>query len=321
MKHFSNCLKAMACTAVLLAGPAQAADYPSETIHLVVPWKAGGGTDSIGRGIATALEQVAGVSVVVDNIAGAGGITGSLKVAQAEPDGYTVLMNGTTDLTAAMTFQDLPVSLDDLRYVGGFFTSPTWILSHADTGITSLEGFLEKAKAKPGELTMGTAGPAGAQMLMASAIKGVSGADFRIVPFSGGADLKKAVLGNQIDAGIIHAPVLLSEAKEGMIRVIGTGKPLDRLTYEPLRDVATLKDVDIPVEIGITRGVYAPKGTSDEVVAKLESLLEKAAKSEAFRKFGEKFGFQPVWIPGDKFAEQIRSELAAFREIKKKHVD
>jgi len=304
----------------LAVGPAAAADYPSDTIHMIVPWKAGGGTDRLGRGIAEAMEAVSGATIVVDNVDGAGGITGSLKVARSKPDGYTVLMNGTSDMTAAMTFQKVPVSLDDFKYVGGFFTSPTWILSHKDRGIDSLEALIAKAKAEPGTVTIGTAGPAGAQMLMAAAIKGYLDLDVRIVPFSGGADLTKALLGNQVDAGIIHAPVMLPEVKEGLIKVIGTGRPLTRLAYEPLRGTPTLKDNGIPVEIGITRGVFVPKGTPDAVVQKLAAILEKATESDKFKAFAVSFGFEPDWIPGPEFEAPIRGELKTFQEIKQKYL-
>lgn len=302
-------------------GAALAASYPSQAIHVVVPWKAGGGTDAIGRGIAKALEGAAGVTVLVDNISGAGGIVGSLQVAQSEPNGYTVLMTGTTDLTAAMTFQDVPVSLDDFKYVCGFYTSPTWILSHKDTGITSLKELLQRAREKPGQLTVGTAGPAGAQMIMAKAIEGIVGVDFRIIPFSGGADLKKALVGNQVDAGIIHAPVMLDEAKKGLINIVGAGLPLDRLTYEPLRDVTTLKDLEIPLKMGITRGFYVPAGTPDEIVNKLGDLCKQAAGSDTFASFGQTFGFEPIWMSGQEFEGLIRSQLKRFKEIYGKYIE
>ena len=312
----------MSCVVMSLSlSGAMAADYPSKTIHLVVPWKAGGGTDSIGRGIAEAIKTVIDQSVVVDNISGAGGVTGSIKVARSKPDGYTLLMNGTTDMTAALTFKDLPLSLDDFVYIGGFFQSPTWVLAHKDRGYKNLADFLSKVKQNPGKLTLGTAGPAGAQILMASAIKGISGADFRIIPYSGGKDLKKALIGNQVDAGIIHAPVLLAEVKEGLIDVLGTGMPLDKITYAAVRNTPTLKNINIPIEIGITRGVYAPKGLSKEIVGKLSDIVEKAAKSDSFKKFGERFGFLPIWIPGPEFEQQIRKELKLFKDIKAKHID
>ena len=312
----------MSCVALSLSLPcAMAADYPNKTIHLIVPWKAGGGTDSIGRGIAEAIKTVINQSVVVDNISGAGGVTGSIKVAHSKPDGYTLLMNGDTDMTAVLAFKDLPLSLDDFVYIGGFFQSPTWVLANKDRGYHSLEDFLSKAKQNPGKLTLGTAGPAGAQMLMASAIKGISNVDYRIIPYSGGKDLKKALIGNQVDAGIIHAPVLLAEVKEGLIDVLGTGMPLDKITYAKLRNTPTLKDINIPIEIGITRGIYAPKGLPKEIAGKLSTIVEKAAKSESFKKFGERFGFQPIWIPGPEFDKQIRKELKLFKDIKAKYID
>ena len=303
------------------ADRARTADYPGKTIHIVVPWKAGGGTDAIGRGFAEAMKTVVDVSVVVDNISGAGGVTGTVKVAKSRPDGYTLLMNGTTDMTAVLTFKKVPFSLDDLTYIGGFFTSPTWVLCHKDRGYKDLEDLLAKAKANPGDLTVGTAGPAGAQMLMASAIKGITGADFRIIPYSGGKDLKKALFGNQVDAGIIHAPVLLAEVKAGLIKVLGTGLPLDKITYPPVRDIKTLKDIGIPIEIGITRGIYVPKATPRDITSRLSEIVEKAAKSDRFKEFGNKFGFAPVWVPGPEFEKQIRSELDLFRDIKAKYID
>lgn len=296
-------------------------EYPNKTIHIVVPWKAGGGTDSIGRGFAEAVKTVVKESVVVDNIAGAGGVTGTVKVIKGNADGYTLLMNGTTDMTAVLTFKKVPFSLDDLTYIGGFFTSPTWILCHKDRGYPDLKAFLDKAKTNPGNLTIGTAGPAGAQMIMAAAIKGITGADFRIIPYSGGGDLKKALIGNQVDAGIIHAPVLLSEVKGGIINVIGTGLPLDKITYTPLRNTKTLKDFGIPIEIGITRGIYVSKATPKDITIKLSKIVEQAAKSESFKSFGNKFGFAPVWIPGPEFEKQVKEELALFKDIKSKYID
>jgi putative tricarboxylic transport membrane protein len=306
--------------ALSLATAAMAADYPNQTIHLVVPWKAGGGTDNIGRGIAKALEEVSGVSVVVDNLAGAGGIKGSLSAAKSNPDGYTVLMNGTTDMTAAMTFKDVPVVLDDYAYIGGFYTTPTWIVAPKERGYKSFKDFLDKAKANPGKLTVGTAGPAGAQMLMASAIKGITGVDFHIIPFSGGADLKKAIIGNQVDVGILHAPVMLPEVKAGLVNVLTAGLPLDQITYKPLRDVKTLSQLGIPVEVGITRGMFVPKSTPQPIVDKLRELAAKAAKSKTFAAFGDKYGFEPVWIPGPQFEKQIRTELAEFKDIYHKYI-
>lgn len=314
------CLMVLIGGVVMAEGSAETADYPSKTIHMVVPWSAGGGTDSIGRGFAEAMKE-AGANVVVDNISGAAGMTGSIQVAQAEPDGYTILMNGDTDILAALTFADVPLTLDDFTYIGGFYSTPTWILSHQDSGITSMEQFLEEAEKNPGQMTLGSATPAGAQMIMAAAIKGQTGLNFRIIPYQGGADLKKALLGNQVNAGIIHAPVLLAEAKAGVINVIGTGEPLDKITYEPVRDTPTLEDIGIPVAMGITRGIYVPKDTPEDVVDKLTEIVRTAAESESFREFGEKFGFAPTWIPGSEYEQNMREQFEVFQTVKAQYID
>jgi tripartite-type tricarboxylate transporter receptor subunit TctC len=309
------------CVCPLMAnGQKEGEIYPTDTIHMVVPWSAGGGTDSVGRALAEAMKET-GAFIVVDNISGAAGVTGCIKVAQSKPDGYTILMNGDTDIIAALTFADVPLSLDDFKYIGGFYDTPTWILSHKDSGITTFEQFLEEAKKNPGQLTLGSATPAGAQMIMASAIKGNTGLDFRIIPYQSGADLKKALLGNQINAGIIHAPVMLAEVESGLINVIGSGNSLKRISYKAIRGTQTLKDIGINVTMGITRGIFVPKDTPDEIVIALTAIVKEAAESENFAKFGSDFGFDPTWISGAEFEANMREFLDVFQDVKVKYID
>ena len=320
----------VACIALLLivsmgyvfAAGQKDTTYPAKEIHMVIPWAAGGGTDSIGRALAAAMEEQ-GITVVVDNIQGAAGITGSIKVATAKPDGYTILMNGDTDFLSALVFTDVavPLTLDDFVYVGGFYETPTWILSHADSGITSMEQFLAKAKANPGKVALGSGTPAGGQMVMAAAIKGQTGLDMLVIPYQSGNDMKKALLGNQVDAGIIHSPVLLPEVEAGLINVIGTGDSLKNITYAPVRNTKTLKEIGVDLSMGITRGVYVPKDTPKEIVDALTAIVEKAAYSDLFKKFGDSFGFAPTWIPGPTFEKNHREGLGLFVEVKEKYIN
>jgi len=297
-----------------------AEDYPSKTIHMVVPWKAGGGTDAIARSLAEAMKSNADISIIVDNISGAAGATGTIKVAKAKADGYLILLNGTAEITSGLTFTKLPFSLDDFKYIGTVYNSPTWMLSHKDSGLTSFDDFVAKAKSNPGKLTIGVGGASGAHMIMASAIKGILGLDVRIIPYSGGKDLKKALIGNQVDSGVIHAPVLLPEIKDGMINVLTTGKSLENLTYEPLHSVKTLKDYGIDVEFGVARAVMVPKSTPAEVVDKLSQIVKKSAESEEFLKFGKTFGFKPVWMSGEETSKLIYEDLERFKHIKETYI-
>lgn len=311
---------AIATATLLAAAPAQAA-IDCDTIRMVVPWKAGGGTDRVGRGLAAALERQSGKSVIVDNISGASSASGSIKAIQAEPDGCTILMNGTTEILAFMTFtQDLPFKLDDMRSVGAFYVTPTWMLSNHKRGYGNLQNFVEAANAKPGKLTIGVGGAAGAHMVMAAAVKGALDLDVRIVPFSGGADLKKALLANQVDAGVIHSPVLLKEIKAGMIDVLATGGSLKNIEHEPLRAMPTLQAQDIDVRMSVLRAVFVPKATPDDVVSELAGWIEAATEDPEFVAFGKKFGFPPVWVSGDELQADLNDGIKFFNTTYENHI-
>ena len=297
---------------------AQAADqFPSKAIHIVVPWDAGGGTDMVARALADAMKEIVNVPVLVDNITGAGGSTGNKAVADAAGDGYTILFNGDTDILGAITVMKSGYDLDSFTYIGGVFYSPTWIISHKDSGITSIEDFMAKAKATPNKLVMGSTTPSGAQMVMAVAMQSATNAPFRIIPYQGGKDISKALLGNQVTAGIIHAPVMLNEVKAGLINVIGTGGSLENCTYEPLRTMKTLEQLGIPVSMGIYRGVMVPKNTPADVVAALTEIVKKAADSDKFKEFGQRFGFAPQWSDGAEYEKNIKAQLVQFEHMSK----
>ena len=106
--------------------------------------------------------------------------------------------------------------------------------------------------------------------------------------------------------------------KEGILDVIGTGGSLQNITYPPAKNMKTLKDLNIPAEIGVTRGLYAPKGTPKAVMEKLSQIMEKAAKSEKFTKFGNNFGFSPVWLTGKEFRALHDDGMGQYADIKAK---
>lgn len=321
MRFVKCCLFATVMLLPLLRFSAAKADYPAETVHIIVPWPAGGGTDNIARAFAASLEAALGVSVVVDNVVGAGGVTGTLQAAKAKPDGYTLLLQGSSDISTVMVFQKTPFALDNFDFLCAFYSTPTWIVAHKDRGYTDLKSFLETADKNPGKLTMASATPAGAQLLMVAAIHGYTGGKFRIVPYQGGGPFRKGMLSNEVDAGVVHSPIMLPEVKEGIIRVLGTGAPLDKINYEPLRKTKTLNEMGIPFEVGITRGILLPKNIPHDVRAKLLEASKKAASSPAFAEFGIKFGFSPIWMEGQDFRKLLDEEVKTFKEIKEKFVD
>jgi len=301
--------------------PAQADEYPSDTVHIIMPWRAGGGTDTIARALAASMEKISGTAVVVDNLTAGAGNAAHVHAKKAKPDGLTMLLNGSSDLNSPIIFRNVPYALDDYACVGAIYQTPTWVLAHKDQGIANLDQFIERAKAEPGKLTVGVGHLTSAHGIMASAVLGSHGIDARIIPFDGGGPLKKAILGNQVTIGMIHSPVLLDAVKKGDVNVIAAGGSLENIVYEPVRGTKTLTDYGTPAEIGVVRGLFAPKSTSQEVLDQAAALVEKAATSDDFKAFGAKFGFAPIWWDGAKFCDFMKSESAEYRKIKAEFID
>ena len=292
------------------------AAYPEKPIRIIVPYKAGGGTDSIARGFVGAFSKAAGVDVVITNVNGGAGSKGIIQVMKAKPDGYNLILTGSTDIIGLSTFRKMPFkSIGSLTPVGGVYTTPTYVLAHKDRGYKTLEEVIEKSKANPGKLIAGIGGKFGAHDVLANAVNGYKNAGFRIVAFDGGAMLKKATIANEVDICIIHSPVLLNEVKAGLLNVIGTGGSLAKITYPPIQKTKTLREMGIPADVGVTRGVWAPKGTPKDVIAKLEKFIEVATNSEEFKKFGNNFGFAPKYYTSSQFLDLLNLEQGVYTDI------
>lgn len=311
---------ALAAGAVLggvpgLGGKAALAEYPADTLRIVVPWRAGGGTDSIARALATPLEEIAGQPVLVENITGGAGNAGMLAVKDADADGYTMLLNGSSDISAPIAFRDVPFALDDYVCVGGVYDTPVWIVANADQGFETFADFVEAAKAAPGQLTLGVTALATPDHVLAQSLVDHFGIDVRIIPFNGGAPLKKAVIADQVNAGVLIAPVMLAEVQEGLATVLIAGGSLANINEPSLHGVETPADHGLDIEVGMIRGVFMPKGVPEDVRARAVELVGAAAQSDAFKRFGDTFGFAPVWIPGDAFCEFMREEGAIYASM------
>ena len=308
----------MFCVFTFLGNIALAA-YPEKAIRIIVPYKAGGGTDSIARGFVSAFSKAAGVDVVITNVNGGAGSKGIIQVMKAKPDGYNLILTGSTDIIGLSTFRKMPFkSIGSLTPVGGVYTTPTYVLAHKDRGYKTLEEAIAKSKANPGKLIAGIGGKFGAHDVLANAVNGYKNAGFRIVAFDGGAMLKKATIANEVDICIIHSPVLLNEVKAGLLNVIGTGGSLAKITYPPIQKTKTLREMGIPADVGVTRGLWAPKGTPKDVIAKLEKFIEVATNSEEFKKFGNNFGFAPKYYTSSQFLDLLNLEQGVYTDIKGK---
>lgn len=316
LKRLTCAVAAVMAGGILIGAGAAAADYPEKTLKIVVPWRAGGGTDSVARALGSEMEKITGQAVLVENITGGSGTAGMLAAKNAKADGYTMVLNGSADITAPIVFKNVPYSMDDYVCVGGVYATPTWILANKEQGFKDFADFVTAAKAAPGKLALGVTALSSPDHVTADLLVKKHGIDVRIIPFNGGAPLKKALIGNQVNAGVLIAPVMLEEVKAGVANVLVAGGSLKSIKYEPLQSTKVLADYGIDQEISMIRGVYMPKATPGDVVEKAIGFVGKAAESDAFKEFGTKFGFDPVWIPGKKFCDFMVEEDKAYRSIK-----
>lgn len=284
--------------------------YPEKTIHIIVTFSAGGGNDLIARAVASGMESIVGQAVVVDNITGAGGMTGTYEAISAPADGYTILCQDSS-LTSMFVTQksEVPFTLDDMIPVASVYSCPTWALSSAENGYETLQDFIDDAKANPGKLTIGTAVTTGVQYLMARAIVDYFDLDVTIIPYEGGNELKAAVLGNHVSMGIIHSPILLPEAAEGIINVLVAGGDLSNIKDESLKGVKTLADYGMDMGFSSTRGFLVPPGTPDEVVEYLEGVFADVLDTDVMKEFAGTFGYEPSYMNREEYKTFLEQEI------------
>lgn len=307
---FRKSLAAALMGLTLSVSGAISANFPSETIRLIVPYKPGGGTDSIARAFAASLEKVSGQAVVVENIPGSSGITGMLALTKAKPDGYTIGLFGTADVTAALAFRENPpFKAEDFSCAGAVFNTPVWLLSHKDNGYTDLSDFLAAAKADPGNRIFGITEKLSVTDFVVSTLKGTSGLDFKVVSFGGGGPLKKAILANQVHAGAILSPVLLDSVKAGDLSVLAAAGDLHGINHEPSRDTKHVREWGVDLDVSLVRGIWMPDGVPADVQAKMESHVTASIESDIFKDFGENFGFAPYGESGAGFCGRLSQEV------------
>ncbi len=314
-RKFGKLAVGVAAGVMLSAGAAHG--FPDKEIRLIVPYNPGGGTDTIARSFAAAMEDIAGQPVIVENIPGAGGTTGMLALRGADADGHTIAINGSVDVSGFAVFRDqIPYAFGDFACAGGVFNTPTWALAHKDQAYSGLDDFIEKARQNPGKLNVGVSSIGSPHHVMASAIAGANDIDINVVPFNGGGPLKKAILANQVDLGIIHAPVLLSDVKEGTIEVLAAGGSLQDISYEPVRDTPHIREWGADVDVGVVRGIWLPSATPPAVQTELEALVKATVESAAFTEFAINFGFAPYSQPGAEFCARLPQEVEDYKRIK-----
>jgi tripartite-type tricarboxylate transporter receptor subunit TctC len=258
-------------------------DWPTKTIQLVVPFAAGGPTDSIARLISVPMGQALGQTVVVENVPGAGGTIASTKVARAAPDGYTIYIHHMGMATAQALYDKLPYDpMTSFEYIGQVADVPMVLLGKKDLPANNFKELEAYIKANGSKVTMANAGPGAVSQLCGLLFQSRLGVKLTNIPYKGTGPALTDLLGGQVDLLCDQTTQTIPYIKDGRVKAFGT-TTMKRLPAIP--NVPTLNEQGLKgFEVKVWHGVYAPKGTPQPVLNKINAALKKALNSPDVKK-------------------------------------
>jgi tripartite-type tricarboxylate transporter receptor subunit TctC len=276
----------------MLSFAAFAQTYPAKPITIVVPFVAGGPTDRVARDLAEAMRKPLGdASIIIENVLGAGSSIGSNKVAKANPDGYTILLNHIAMASMPNLMRNMPFKIDsDFEYLGMVNDVPMTVITRPSMPAKNFKELRDWLNANKGKINLGNAGIGSASHLCGLMFQNAIQVDMTAIPYKGTAPAMTDLIGGQIDLmcdQTTNTSVQI-EAKKVNAYGVTTAK---RLTTPALKDIPTLQEDGLKgFEVTIWHGLYAPKGTPADVVTKLNTALKAALKDPDFIKKQEALG-------------------------------
>lgn len=292
-------------------------NYPSHPVRLIAPLSAGGGVDIVARYLAQRLSEKWGQQVVVDNRTGATGIIGTDLAAHATPDGYTLLMgNAATHAVNVSLFKKLPYdAVKDFAPVTLIARVPEMLVVHPALPAATVNELIALAKAKPGQLTFGSAGAGSPPHLAGELFQHLAGIRLVHVPYKGSAPALADLIGGQINLYFSNILSAVPHVKGGRLRALGvTGRKRSVVVPE----VPSIAESGLPgYEDYNWYGIFAPKGTPRAVVNKLHSDIVQVVRGQDMEQRLTKDGAEVIANSPDEFARFVREEIQRYARIVK----
>jgi tripartite-type tricarboxylate transporter receptor subunit TctC len=312
-----NCRCALALLLLLqAASSAFAQSYPSRPVRIVLPYTPGGPADIVLRIVAQKLGEGLGQSVVIDNRGGASGMIGSELVARAVPDGYTLLF-GTiqTHGVNASLFNKMPYHpINDFTPVASVTTFPFLLTVHSAVPASSVKELIALAKSQPGRLNYSSAGSGTGTHLAGELLKLLAGVDIVHVPYKGGGDALTVVVAGRIQLTFTGLPPGIPYVKAGKIKALAV---TSAKRLRDLPDLQTVAETLTGFEVSSWNGIFAPKGTPDGVVARLNSEIGRILRLEDVHERLVTLGAAPFIESQAAFASYVRNENAKWAKLVK----
>ena len=268
---------------VALDAGALAQDWPTRPVTMVVPFAAGGPVDTVGRIMAQGLGEVLGVQVVVENVGGAGGMTGAYRVAKATPDGYTFLLGGTATMTTvpALYGRKTPYDpLTDFEHVIEFADSARILIARQDFPAGSLQAFVAYAKANAATLQYGSSGTGAGAHICALLLDQAMGLKITHVPYRGSGPAMQDLLGGRIDYICEQVSTAVQQIKARRVKPIAT---MGLSRSDVLPDLPTATEQGFDINCASLSAFEFPKGTPEAIVNRLAEATNKAVALDAVR--------------------------------------
>jgi tripartite-type tricarboxylate transporter receptor subunit TctC len=297
------------CLCALTLSPANAADYPTRPVHIIVGLTAGSGVDIMARMVGQKLAESMGQPFIIENKPGAGSNIGTRIAAAAEPDGYTIFVSTIANAINATLYKNLPFDvLKDFSPVILAATAPNILIVNPSVPAKSVAELIAYAKANPGKLTVGSSGVGTAPQMTAALFRHRAGINVVDVPFKGGPEATAALLGGQIDYLVAITSTALPHIKAGRARALGI---TSRQRSPLLPDVPTIAESGLPGFEAVTWfGFEVPKGTPQAIIGRLNKEIGKALATPEIK---DKLAVQGLYVEGgtpEQFGSYMRAEFA-----------
>jgi tripartite-type tricarboxylate transporter receptor subunit TctC len=306
-----------------LASLAQGA-YPAKPVRVIVPFAAGSTTDIIARAIADKMSQGMGQQLVIENRAGASGTIGQAAVAQAAPDGYTIMIHSSSHTVSPSTFAKLPFdTVADFAGVTPISSTPNVLVISPSKNIKTLQELLAAARAKPGSMNFASAGQGSATHLNAEKFKLAAKIEATNIPFKGSAEAVTEVIAGRVDYYFSPIAPVIGQIRNGQLLPLAVGSPK---RASALPNVPTTAEAGVPgSEFNFWIGMFVPAKTPRDIVNRLnEEVLKALATPEVKERFAA-LGADAWTLKPEQFDSYIKDEIksnavlvkAAGLEVKK----
>ena len=306
--------------ATLVPGLVFAQAYPAKVITIIVPFAAGGPTDTVTRLVAQSMGKTLGQQIIVENVGGAGGTIGATRGAKAAPDGYTLLLHHIGMSTAPALYRKLPYdATKDFEPIGLITDVPMTLVAKKDFPAKDLRELIAYVKTNKDKVSYANAGLGAASHLCGMLFMSAIETDLTTVPYKGTGPAMNDLLGGQVDFMCDQTTNTTSQIKAGKIKVYGvtTSKRVPSLPEVPTLHEAGLKNF----EVAIWHGLYAPKGTPKAIVDKLAAALQDALKDPLIKTRFAELGTEPVSVERarpDALRTHLKAELDRWAPVIKK---